>query len=160
MRGLDSHAMRTMKALAAGLLAATLVSGCGGGDGNGPTGPNASCSALNLTGTRTLIVRGGCEGGVVSTQNGEAQVVYNSTNCLLTGDITPPAVKNTGGTWTLTADFRNGTASVVRANTACPGTDTGTARIDPSTVTMEVRAPADPSCDCRLVYLVSINRPL
>lgn len=151
--------MLTKNGVSAVLLSATLVLGCGGSDG-GPTNPNASCSSLNLTGTRTMFVRGGCEGGAIFTQSGEAQITYNPSACTLTGDVTPSAVKSAGGSYTLTADLRNGTASIVRANTTCPGTDTGTVEIDPSTVRFQVRAPANASCECRLNYLVSINIPL
>jgi hypothetical protein len=153
--------MRTREAVTAALLslALVLVSGCGGGD-DSPTNPNVSCNAINLTGTRTWFIRGGCEGGAVSTQQGNGAGTYDATSCTLKVDVTPPSVKNAGGTWTLNADLRNGTANVVRANTTCANTDTGSARIDVSAIIAEVRAPADPNCDCRLNYLVNIALPL
>lgn len=152
--------MRTNKVVPAALLSLLLVLGCGGGGDDGPTGPNVSCNALNLAGARTWFIRGGCEGGTITTQGGIGNATYDATSCSLVADVTPPAVKSAGGSWTLTADLRNGTAQVVRANTTCPNTDTGTARIDTSSIIANLRAPSDPSCDCRLVYLVNVALPL
>ncbi len=69
-------------------------------------------------------------------------------------------MKSAGGSRTPTAEVRNGTAQAVRVNTSCPDTDTGTVRIGTTGIIASVRAPADPSCECRLNYLVNVALPL
>jgi hypothetical protein len=130
--------------------------GCNSSDD--PTSPSTSCTR-DLTGTRSWIIRGGCEGSVSSDQHGTGTATFSTASCTLVMDVTPAAVKTAGGSWTMTADLRNGSATVVRANTDCPGTDTGTVRVDTTSVIATVLAPANSACSCRLAYTVNVALP-
>lgn len=128
--------------------------GCSGGD-DGPTDVQSLC-ALPWAGTRTWFMAGGCP-ATPSSFNSQSTLTFS--NCTITMDVTPPAEKTRGATWTLTTNLQTGTAQVVRANTDCPGTDTGSLDIRDTVVVADVTAPADPACACRLRYTISIPRP-
>ncbi len=141
---------------AAVLLTLFALFGCSGGD-DGPTDPGTACS-LNWAGTRSWFMRGGCIGGGGADISGTSPATFSS--CTITMEITPPAEKSRGATWTLTANLQAGTAQVVRINTDCPATDTGPVRIVRSSAVADLRSPNNPACDCNLVYTVSIPQPL
>ncbi|HEX8253835.1 MAG TPA: hypothetical protein VF846_11835 [Thermoanaerobaculia bacterium] len=130
--------------------------GCGGDDG--PTAPPANICAQNWAGSRTFVIRGGCEGVAFGDEPGGGVATFNS--CTLNLDVTPKAEKNRGGTWMLSANLQAGTATVVRTNGTCPGTESGELRFTNASITTSLRAAANPACDCRLSYTISIARPL
>ena len=139
------------------LLALCAVFGCSGGDDDSPTGTNNAC-ALPWAGTRSWFMHGGCFGGITSDVTDTSTATFSS--CTLTMDITPTAEKARGATWTLTANLQSGTAQVVRANTDCAATDTGTVHMNNRTAVAELRSPNNPACSCSLVYTVSVPGPL
>jgi hypothetical protein len=141
----------------AAVFALTLaVLGCGGGDDNGPTQTINAC-AEPWAGQRGWIMRGGCEGAATSDTPGGGTATFSG--CTLTLDVTPNPEEERGATWTLTANLETGQAQVVRANTACPGTDTGTVRVAGSAAIVSMRT-APTTCQCTLVYTINIPRPL
>jgi hypothetical protein len=130
--------------------------GCSGGDDDGPTDPATLC-ALPWAGTRSWFLRGGCAGSAASDLQGTGTATFS--NCTITMEITPQAEKAKGATWTLSANLQAGTAQVVRANTECAATDTGTVRMASSSAVADLHSPSTPGCNCNLVYTVSIPQP-
>ncbi len=139
------------------LLAVCAIFGCSGGDDDNPTDPETAC-AIPWAGNRSWFMRGGCSGAGASDLNGFATATFS--NCTITMDVTPPAEKAKGATWTLNANLQAGTAQVVRANTECAATDTGSVSVVRSSAVASLRSPTTPGCNCTLVYTVSIPQPL